>query len=118
VSKSELKVVRAILLAVLVASQLAAATALAEESDATESEAVAVVAADDAASEIDWYAIGATTLDVAVLRPLGTLSTIGGVAFFVATAPITAPTGGLETSWDVFVYGSYDYTFVRPLGEL
>lgn len=72
----------------------------------------------EVASEIDWFEIGATTLDAAVLRPLGVLSTLGGMAFFVATAPITAPTGGLETAWDVYVYGSYDYTFVRPLGEL
>ncbi len=69
-------------------------------------------------SEVDWYQVGATTFDAAVLRPLGALSTLGGFVFFVASVPFVAPSGRIETAWDIFVYGSYDDTFVRPLGEL
>ena len=69
-------------------------------------------------SQIDWYQIGATTLDVALLRPLGAISTVVGFGFFLVSAPFVAPAERLETTWDIFVFGSYDYTFVRPLGEL
>jgi hypothetical protein len=69
-------------------------------------------------SQIDWYQVGATTLDVAMLRPLGVLSTVAGFVFFLASAPFVAPSERLETTWDIFVFGSYDYTFVRPVGEL
>lgn len=69
-------------------------------------------------SGIDWFEIGATALDVVVLRPTGVLSTIGGFAFFAASAPLVAPSGHLETTWDIFVFNTYDYTFVRRIGEL
>ncbi len=66
----------------------------------------------------DWQLVGLSALDAVVLRPVGTLSTLGGFAIFLASAPFVAPTGRIETSWDLFVYGAYDYTFVRPLGEV
>ena len=68
--------------------------------------------------EFDLFEAGLTALDVVVLRPLGTLSTLGGLVFFVGSAPLVAPTGRLETTWDIFVFNSYDYTFLRPIGEL
>jgi hypothetical protein len=86
--------------------------ALAQEASAP------VVHEADHEEETDWELVGLSALDVVVLRPFGTLSTIGGFMFFAATAPFVAPTGRIATSWDIFVYGSYDYTFVRPLGEI
>ena len=68
--------------------------------------------------EFDLFEAGLTALDVVVLRPLGTLSTLGGLVFFVGSAPLVAPAGRLETTWDIFVFNSYDYTFLRPIGEL
>ena len=53
-----------------------------------------------------------------ILRPLGALTTLGGLAIFAVTAPFVAPSGRIGTSWDLFVYGAYDDTFVRPLGEI
>ena len=67
--------------------------------------------------ETDWELVGLKALDVVIVRPVGMLSTIGGFVFFAATAPFVAPTGRIVTSWDIFVYDSYDYTFARPLGE-
>ncbi len=58
------------------------------------------------------------TLDAVVLRPLGAVTTVGGFVVFLASAPFVALSGRIGTSWDVFVYSSYDDTFVRPLGEI
>ncbi len=68
--------------------------------------------------QVDLYQVGASALDVALLRPLGILSVIGGFAFFAVSLPFVAPTEHIETAWDIFVYGPYDYTVERPLGEL
>lgn len=68
--------------------------------------------------EIDAYQIGATTLDVLVLRPLGAATVVGGFVFFVASVPFVAPSGGIVDTWDTFVYSSYDLAVLRPLGEL
>jgi hypothetical protein len=54
--------------------------------------------------------------DVAVLRPLGFLGVGTGFAFFAASAPFVAPSGHLSDAWDVFFYGPFEYTFLRPLG--
>lgn len=71
-----------------------------------------------AEQEIDWELVGLSALDAVVLRPLGALSTLGGFAIFLGSAPFVAPSGRLTTTWDIFVYGSYDYTFARPLGAI
>jgi hypothetical protein len=39
------------------------------------------------------------------------------MAMFVASLPFVAPTGHIETTWDIFVFNQYDDTFVRPIGE-
>ena len=100
--------------AISIALVLASATpALGAEAQTSADEVPAKVE-----SEIDWYRVGDLAVDTAVLRPLGALSTIGGFVFFLASVPFVAPAGRIETAWDIFVYGSYDDTFVRPLGEL
>ncbi|MFP8874782.1 MAG: hypothetical protein VCB42_09700 [Myxococcota bacterium] len=65
---------------------------------------------------------GAATkaFDVIVTRPLGLCSLVLGFTFFSITAPFVAATPGTDipASWDLFVLSRWDYTFVRPLGEL
>ena len=58
--------------------------------------------------------------DVIVTRPLGFCSLLLGFTFFSISAPFVAATPGTDipTSWDLFVLSRWDYTFVRPLGEL
>jgi hypothetical protein len=64
-----------------------------------------------------WERIGATTLDVAILRPLGAVAVVAGFGFFVVSSPLAAPSQRLGTSWDAFVLAPTDYTFQRPLGD-
>ena len=61
--------------------------------------------------------IGAKTMDAMLLRPLGAVSTLAGLPFFLVSAPMLAPTGAVGDSWDLFVQTSADYTFKRALGE-
>ncbi len=88
-----------------------AGLAAAQETDALEGEA-------SVEEEVDLYQVGATALDVTLLRPLGAVTMLGGMVFFVASVPFVAPSERIGTSWDIFVYSSYDYTVLRPLGEL
>lgn len=77
-----------------------------------------VDASDEIEVEVDLYQIGASALDVTLLRPLGALSMVAGSVFFLASLPFVAPSQRIETTWDIFVYSAYDYTVIRPLGEL
>jgi hypothetical protein len=65
-----------------------------------------------------WEEMGVKAVDAAVVRPLGAVATLVGAAFFVISVPLVAASGGIRESWDLFVMGPVDYTFVRPLGEL
>ena len=60
------------------------------------------------------------TFDVVVTRPMGFLSLLLGFTFFSISAPFIAvtPAVNFPTAWDLFVVSRWDYTFVRPLGEL
>jgi hypothetical protein len=66
---------------------------------------------------VAWGEIGAKTLDVLVLRPLGAAATVGGFAFFLASVPLVAAAREIGTSWDILVLAPADYTFERPLGD-
>ena len=55
-------------------------------------------------------------VDVAVLRPVGLVTTIAGFALFVVTLPISIPTLSIEKSFDILVVNPARYTFVRELG--
>ncbi len=68
--------------------------------------------------KIDWELMGLSVFDAVVLRPVGVVATLGGFVLFVASVPFVAPAGRIATAWDIFVYASYDDTFVRPLGEI
>ena len=39
------------------------------------------------------------------------------MAAYLVAVPLTAPGGHLASSWELFVVGPYEYTFVRPLGD-
>ncbi len=58
-------------------------------------------------------------LDLAVLRPLGLVATVGGCVTFILSLPFTAWT---EKRFDLarhhLVGLPVTYTFIRPLGEL
>ena len=68
-------------------------------------------------AETDWEFLGLKLLDAVVLRPLGVLTTAGGLVIFLVSTPFVAPAGKIGTAWDIFVYGPFDETFVVPLGE-
>jgi len=62
----------------------------------------------------------ARSFDVFPIRVLSACATVVGFGAFVASLPLVGPFGHLEAirnSWDYFVIGPVDYTFVRPLGE-
>lgn len=55
-------------------------------------------------------------VDVAVLRPVGLVTTIAGVVLFVVSLPIAVPTLSVEKSFDILVKRPAAYTFGRELG--
>ena len=68
-----------------------------------------------------WEETAAKVVDVFPIRLLGTCATIVGFGAFIVSVPLVAPAGRMQAireSWDYFVMGPVDYTFVRPLGEL
>ena len=62
----------------------------------------------------------ARAFDVFPIRVLSACATVVGLGAFVVSVPLIAPFGHLEAvrnSWEYFVVGPADYTFVRPLGD-
>lgn len=60
-------------------------------------------------------------VDVFPVRVLSACAALIGLGAFVISVPLVAPAGRMDAireSWDYFVMGPVDYTFVRPLGEL
>ncbi len=62
--------------------------------------------------------IAEMSFDAVILRPLNLAVLAVGSVAFLGTAPLVAPHGGLSTTWDLYVYGPYEYTFLRGLGDL
>ena len=70
--------------------------------------------------------VAAGAFDVAILRPLNFVALAVGTGFFVVGSPLIAVHAatsegtfaeGFEPSWEAFVYGPVDYTFLRPIGD-
>jgi hypothetical protein len=61
--------------------------------------------------------VGSQMFDVLLLRPLGALATLSGAVFFAISVPLVAPSKNIDVTRDIFLFGPYDYTFKRPLGE-
>ena len=59
------------------------------------------------------------TLDAAVFRPIGAVSTLIGSILFVPAALFSLPVGkdAREEAWDTLVQAQWDGTFSRKLGE-
>lgn len=60
---------------------------------------------------------GAVIIDLALLRPIGLVATIGGTAIFIASLPISLPTGSVGKTFNALVKQPAKYTFWRTLGE-
>jgi hypothetical protein len=58
-----------------------------------------------------------TVFDIAVLRPLGLVQSIVGVAAFVIFYPVSLLTGGSDDVTRACITQPFDQTFRRPLGE-
>jgi hypothetical protein len=84
-------------------------------SAAAQDEAEQPAAQEEAA--LGWSGAGAVAFDAVVLRPLGAIASGTGFLFFLISVPLVAPSSQIGTSWDIFVRGPFDYTFVRPLGD-
>jgi len=102
---------------------LAVHPALAEETPAPTA-AQAAEAGEDLVPEptvSPWEDAIAKVVDVFPIRVLGACATVVGFGAFIISVPLVAPAGRMQAireSWDIFVLGPVDYTFVRPLGEL
>jgi hypothetical protein len=59
----------------------------------------------------------AILLDLAFLRPLGLVATVGGTVVFVASLPISIGTWSMRKTFNALVRRPASYTFVRDLGD-
>jgi hypothetical protein len=71
-----------------------------------------------------FASVGEDAFDLIVLRTTGMLAVSMGAVFFAATVPFVTPyhafrgtTDGIRSSYDVFIYPPYEYTFLRELGD-
>jgi hypothetical protein len=55
--------------------------------------------------------------DLAILRPVGLVTSVAGLLIFVGSLPISLPTLSVGKSWNALVVNPLRYTFVRKLGE-
>jgi hypothetical protein len=60
---------------------------------------------------------GTMTVDVALVRPLGAVATVAGLAVFVVSFPFSALGGNHHEAWDSLVASPAEFTFRRPLGH-
>ena len=78
-----------------------------------------IAPAEEQPSPFEVYAT--RTVDVFPIRLLSACATVVGFGAFIVSVPLVGPFGRTEAirnSWEYFVVGPYDYTFVRPIGEL
>ena len=55
--------------------------------------------------------------DILILRPIGFVATVLGVAVFVISLPFTIPGGSVKQVAKATIVRPAQYTFVRPIGE-
>ena len=56
-------------------------------------------------------------LDVALIRPVGIVSVVVGTALFILSLPVSIPSGSVGTAANSLVKDSFEYTFIRPVGD-
>jgi len=59
----------------------------------------------------------AMTVDFALARPLGLVSTVCGSAIFLVSSPFSAIGGNSQEAWNELVAKPAKFTFARPLGQ-
>jgi len=67
-----------------------------------------------------WVDYATKAFDVIPIRLLSSTSVVIGFGAFVVSVPLVGPgfqMEGIRNSWDYFVMGPVEYTFVRPLGD-
>ncbi len=57
-------------------------------------------------------------VDVFIIRPIGFVGLVSGTAVFILTLPAAVATKSVDRTKKVFVKVPYNYTFVRPLGDI
>lgn len=56
-------------------------------------------------------------LDVALIRPVGIVSVVVGTALFILSLPVSIPSGSVGAAANSLVKDSFEYTFIRPVGD-
>jgi hypothetical protein len=56
-------------------------------------------------------------IDVALIRPVGIVSVVVGTALFILSLPVSIPSGSVGIVADRLVKDSFEYTFIRPVGN-
>ena len=56
-------------------------------------------------------------IDVALIRPVGIVSVVVGTALFILSLPVSIPSGSVGTAANSLVKDSFEYTFIRPVGD-
>jgi hypothetical protein len=109
-----------LLAAVLLAAPPASATSHGG-SPADTSELTEMSSPSDGWDGLPWPALDAgvprVVFDIAVLRPLGFVQSVVGVAAFVIFYPVSLLTGGSDDVIRACITQPFDQTFRRPLGE-
>jgi hypothetical protein len=57
-------------------------------------------------------------IDIIVTRPIGLIGLVGGTVLYIVTFPAAAVTKSIDRTKKAFVTDPYNYTFVRPLGDI
>jgi len=57
-------------------------------------------------------------LDMVITRPIGLVGLIAGSVVYVVTLPVAMITKSVDRTQKALVKDPYDYTFVRPLGDI
>ena len=60
---------------------------------------------------------GEMIYDAVIIRPIGLIATVVGMAFFVVTLPFSALGGNVDAAGEKLVSDPGKYTFKRPIGE-
>lgn len=56
--------------------------------------------------------------DSVILRPLGIVALLSGSVLYVISLPIATITDSTDRTYEKLIKDPYDYTFVRPVGEI
>ena len=57
------------------------------------------------------------TVDIALVRPLGAVATVAGLAVIVVSFSFSALGGNSREAWDSLAASPAEFTFKRPLGQ-